>query len=200
LRSRSQPALRSPLAWTLALFSFVYFSLENVVSGWAPIILQRAAGLPLALGAMTISGFWMVSTAARFGAAWRGRHVASRLMLWASVAGCLLGRTLLAVSAAAESSRLGVAAIVLLGAAIGPMLPAILSVVRASFPHNAESVTGLAISAGSIGAMFVPWAFGASIFRLGPLAACLLLLALPLVLAGLLFRVDRKIRDHASPT
>ena len=102
---RWRSVLGSPLMWTICGFLFAYQSVEVVVTGWLPTILQRSAALPLAMGALAASWFWLLITAVRFGAASASRLIQPRAMLRVCVGLCVVGGALLVCLCSARGAR-----------------------------------------------------------------------------------------------
>lgn len=190
---------RSPLMWILCGFAFAYVSVENGIGGWLPTILDRGTGLPLAIGALAASWFWLLMTLARFGAAWASRRTSPLLILRGCVGLCVAGIGLLIAAALFRSQILGFAAAALLGSSLGPILPTTLALVRVVFPAHSGTATGLIFAIGSVGGAIVPWAIGALIVERGPVAGTTALLALPIVMVLLLAAIGRQL-NGARPS
>ncbi|MFQ8433055.1 MFS transporter [Amaricoccus sp. W119] len=186
--------LRAPLLYTICGFAFAYVSFEASISGWMPTILSRAADVSTSMGAMVVSVFWFLMTAARFIAAGASGRYGPGTILRVCLGGVIAGAGLLLACAATGSQLLGLAAVALLGVSLGPVLPTMLSTLRAVFGRDAGVATGIMLGFGSVGGALVPLGVGALIVNAGTLAATAMMLLPPLAMAILHVLIDRLTR------
>lgn len=180
-------AFKLPLLWLIGILVFLYVATEASIGGWLSTILHKGADVPVAVGAVITSWFWLVHTASRFGAAWISKYVSPQAMLRGSIALCILGSAALAACAALHSSWLGIVAAAVLGLGVGPIMPASLAMTRSSLPLDVSLATAIVLAFGTIGGISVPWGLGVLMFASGAFTGTLVLLTMPLVMAGLLF-------------
>lgn len=190
--------LRAPLLYTICGFAFAYVSFEASISGWMPTILSRAADVSISMGAMVVSVFWFLMTAARFIAAGASGRYGPGTILRVCLGGAIAGASLLLACAATGSQLLGLAAVALLGVSLGPVLPTMLSTLRAVFGRDAGVATGIMLGFGSVGGALVPLGVGALIVNAGTLAATAMMLLPPLAMAILHVLIDRLVRSRAA--
>ena len=194
----SYALLRSPLLWTFCAFMFASVSAEVCIAGWLPTLLERAAAIPTAEGAVLLSWVWVLMTAMRLFAAWASRRVTPWTMLRACLTVGIAGGAALVACAATGSPILGLAGATLLGLALGPVMPTFFGMMSATFRGDAGLASGLMMGVGSIGAACVPWAMGALIVGVGPTAGSLVLCAMPIAMMLLLAAVDAQLRTRTA--
>jgi fucose permease len=196
---RFSSGIRSPLLWTLCALVVLYIGIESSLGGWLSTLLQRSAGMTAAMGALTTSWFWLVHTSSRFGAAWASRRVSPQSMLRTAIWGCVAGSALLVACAVAASPLLGVVAAAVLGASVGPILPAALAIVRVAVPLDLSVSTAIVMGVGAFGGIASPWTLGALIVNVGALAGTLMFLAMSVGMALLLAATEAQMRGAAAP-
>lgn len=184
--------LRAPTLLIIGIFMIGYMSQEVGLSTWLPTLLHRATGLTLAMGAMAVSWFWLLMTAARFAAAWLSRFASPRAILRSCTGLCIAGSGLLWLGATTASAPLGLAAVTALGLGLGPILPTMLALTRAFFPHNPGLAAGLVIGIGNIGGAAAPLILGGVIEARGAVQATGLLLGAALATALVLVAIQRR--------
>jgi fucose permease len=168
--------LRTWPVWLVAGFAMTEVSLEISIATWLPTLLYQVADLPLAIGSMALSWFWLLMTVARFVAAWASRRVSPLRMLVIAASLSVTGCMLLVVATLTGSSLVGVLAVSLLGPALGPILPTSLSILRSAYPRHAGAATGLAFGSCNIAGALMPPLFGALIVQFGAVAGSVALM------------------------
>lgn len=191
---RGAPVLRTPTVWVIAGFALAEVSVEMGMATWLPTLLRDGTGLPLAQGAMALSWFWFLLTAARFAAALWARDMAPLLILAACTGTCLAGTLVLAAGLHLGQVALCLAGVTLIGPALGPILPTALAVLRASYPDATGPATGLAFGACNLGGALVPPLLGLVIGGAGPVRGALVLVGLAAALAAVLAVLGRRLR------
>lgn len=184
-------AFRLKLLWLIGFFVFAYVATEASIGGWLTTLLERGSGLPVAVGAIVTSWFWLVHTASRFGAAWAAKRVPTDITLQACIGLSILGAALLTGAIALQSHALAIVAVAGLGLGLGPIMPAALAMTRQKLPLDINLATVLVMGFGTFGNVAVPWLLGALIFRIGAWPASLTLVAMPALMALLLARLRR---------
>ncbi len=178
-----------PLVWLSALLFLLYTGLEVSAGQWAYSLFTLGRGV-----APTTAGHWValywggLSVGRLVAGAVAGRFTAQRL-LWIGSLGALLGTALVGLFSSDLASLTGM---LLLGAALAPIFPALIgtTAARVGRRHTANTI-GIQVAAANIGAAIVPWSLGqvvavAGINLLGPLLV--LVAAAYLALFGLLSR------------
>ncbi|MFV0359494.1 MFS transporter, partial [Tropicimonas sp.] len=150
-RRRLRSVAGSPTVWIMGIFMIGYMAQEVGISAWLPTILNRAMEMPLSLGAIAASLFWLLMTLARFGAVWVSRYAGPHAILRHCIRLCILGGALLLAGSVTGHQALGWLAVTALGVALGPILPTMLSIARTAFPDEAGMVTGMVIGIANIG-------------------------------------------------
>jgi fucose permease len=149
------PAIR----WSIALF-LVYTGLELAIGVWAFTLLTEARGVSRMAGGSSVSLYWAALTAGRvLGAVLAGFVPAAALLR-----GCLFLLTAaLALLAAGLSPSLDLAALLVAGAAAGPVFPTLIATTPARVGQaHAGNAIGMQIAAAAIGQSTIPWLLGAA--------------------------------------
>jgi fucose permease len=134
--------LGAPAIWLLGFFCMLEVSLEVGFSAWLPTLLERATDMPLAEGATVMSLFWLLLTASRLTAAWASRFLEPLQILRIAVALSTLGCVLLLGATLQGNRLLAALSVVLFAPGIGPILPTVLAIVRATIPNEPSFASG----------------------------------------------------------
>lgn len=183
--------LRAPLLWGVTLFIVLEVSIEVSLAAWLPTLLQRRLDMAPADSALAMSAFWFLLTAARFVAAWASSRVTPLSVLALAVAVAVLGSAVMLAGAILGSAFVLLGSIVLVGPALGPILPTGLAILRLGFPRDASIATGIAFGFCNLGGAAMPLALGAVIEGFGAVAATAMLLGLGLAMAAVLVGILR---------
>ena len=141
-------------AWlSMALF-FLYVGSEIGFGLWIYSLLTESRGVAPAVAGFITGSYWAMFTLGRFTAGLYTRKLTSRQLLYISIALALTGTAIMALFRSAAGSVTGVA---LVGFAIAPIFPALMSDTenRVGRSHVANTI-GMQISASGIGAAVVP--------------------------------------------
>ena len=168
--------LRQSRVWASALLFLLYTGAELTLGLWAYTLLTEARGLTPTTAGLVTGSYWAAFTVGRLVAGVYtqriGSYVLVRGSLWA--AGC--GSVLLAWNPAQTSN---VMAVVLIGLAVAPIFPALVSSTRQRVGVRfATQAIGIQMAAASLGAALIPAVVGI-------LARRVSFEAIPLALIGL---------------
>lgn len=150
--------LRLPLIWLgIALF-FVYTGIAVSVGNWLFSLLTEARGVSAALAGTWVSLFWASLTIGRVMFGFLVQRFAPSVLLRWSMLGVVLGALLIWVN---QASWLVFAGILLLGVALAPQFPLLISATPGYVgPQHANNGVGFEVAAGSLGGALLPSLFG----------------------------------------
>jgi fucose permease len=154
----------------------VYVGAENSIGAWAPVYLQRSAGIDPATAARATALFWLALCIGRLLAVLGGLHLSAEGLLTLSLA-MAVGSTGL-LWAAHGSAAISIVALAALGIAFGPVYPTALAIVTGRFPGSAGTATSRVGAIASFGGMLFPWLHGLVLTRRGTLPSAQLSLLL----------------------
>jgi len=179
--------VRRPAAWLGALTFFAYAGLELGTGTWAYTVLTEGRGVALTTAGPSVTGYWVGLTL--------GRLLGAFALRTRPVAGVLRATTILlaaslALFAAAWSAVTDITALVLAGAAAGPIFPSLIATTptRMGARHAANTI-GMQIAAAAFGQAVGPTLLGAIGRRHGLDALALTLPALAVVVGILVARL-----------
>lgn len=142
--------------WVMGLVLFMYVGAEFGLGSWVSSYTRETAGAGVMASALLASGYWGALALGRVAAAvyFRREHEATALLL-ASVAGAGICTLVLSLS----SGNLAVAAVSAFGAGLflGPIWPAVLTIVSAT---TIGSSTAATVTMGNAGGIAIPWLQG----------------------------------------
>ena len=162
---------------SLALF-FVYTGLEVAAGQWSYTFLTVARAVPATAAGLAVSGYWASFTGCRLATALVAARLGAARLLHASVAASVGAVVLLWW---APAPAVGLAGLVLTGAGLAPIFPALVTLTPGRVGEDATArVVGLQVAAGGSGAALGPAAIGLLLQRAGAwlLAPCLVVAAL----------------------
>ncbi len=182
-----------PSAWLSILLFFLYAGLEITTGQWLYTLLTETRGMLPALAGVWVSVYWGSLTVGRLLSGVVVAHITVRTLLQLCMVGAILGVVLLWLNLALWLSLAGVA---LLGLALAPMFPSLISLTptRMGAAHAANTV-GFQIAAATFGGASLVSSFGllADRFGLETLGPFLLVTAILLmVVFEILERQPRK--------
>ena len=147
-----------PLLWILGGIFLLYVGLENGMSGWISVYIQRTTPAGLSVGALIAASFWLALTGGRILATVFGGRFTAATLLLLSLGTVLVGGCLLAASTG--SLTLTIVATLLLGLGCGPVFPTALAMTTVAFPQSPGLAASAVIALGSIGGILIPWLEG----------------------------------------
>ena len=179
MREATAPGARAlPVALLLiGGLVFLYGGVEAGFSGWAATYLERTLGVTPARAAFLTSMYWLAYLGGRIVSTAVVLRVGPAAVLEGALVVLAGGGVLLATSVGQTTGT--TVAILLLGAATGPIYPSMFGMVTQRFADRAAHAVSAVSAIGCIGAMLLPWTMGLSL----PLAGGQVLAATPLALA-----------------
>ncbi len=157
-RTPFMETLLRPEVWLSAFLFFVYVGTEVSLGTWAYTLLTESRGIPSTAAGFWAGSYWATFTVGRVLAGLFARRIGVDRLVWASLAGALLGAGLLWWNPAQAASLGGVA---LTGFSIAPLFPALVSgTSRRVTPRFAANTIGMQMGATGLGAALVPGLVG----------------------------------------
>jgi len=148
---------RDPLVLLLGLLLFFQSGNEFIVGGYTTTLLTSEVGMSVGAASYALAGYWAALMLTR---AWLGRGRSSltggRLVAASAAASAVV--TALLVTATAP--YVAVAMVVLLGAALAGIFPAVLGVAGSRYPAHSGTVFGILFTMALSGGMTLPWVTG----------------------------------------
>jgi fucose permease len=183
--------LANPRSWLSALLFYIYAGIELGLGHWAYTFLTVRLGVAPAAAGFWTGGYWASFTVGRILAGLFARRLPARTLAWIGMGGAAAAAATLAVSPWAP---LSLAAIVLMGFAIAPIFPALVSGTgdRVGRRHTASTI-GMQMSFAGLGVGTLPGAIGflAERFGLGVVPVAVALFAVLLLLLNGYFAATR---------
>jgi fucose permease len=192
---------RSPLLWLMSALMMVYVGTEVGIGGWISTYTLRTSPISAEAAALIASGFYLALTAGRLVSAALGTRMRSEQILLVSLLGAIAGGA--GILLGVGNMVLTISAVLLPGAAFGPIYPTVLAVTAARFSQNTGKAAALVMAVGSIGGLILPWLFGILLVGLGAQSLALVvnvLIALMLVVFILSGIAARKLDRVSVPT
>jgi fucose permease len=139
--------------WSAALF-FIYTGIELGMGHWAYSLLTESRNMTPSTAGIVVAGYWGAFTLARILAGFYAYRIQPALLTKVSLAGAGCMLWILAVN---PHSIISAASVVLVGFAIGPVFPALISGTsqRVGLPHTTNTI-GMQMAAGGLGAATLP--------------------------------------------
>jgi fucose permease len=150
--------LRQPRVWLSVLLFFLYVGTEISLGTWTYSLLTESRGLDPTTAGMFAGSFWATYTIGRVFAGLYAKQVGVNLLVQGSISAAILG-TILLIWNPFEAANL--MAVVLIGFAIAPIFPALMSGTnqRVGAKYAANTI-GMQMAASGLGAAFFPSLFG----------------------------------------
>lgn len=178
-----------PSAWLGILLFFLYCGLEFAAGQWLYTLLTEARGVAPAVAGIWVSVYWGSLTVGRLLAGAIVERITVRALLRLSMAGALLGVTLLWLNPAPWLALAGVA---LLGLSLAPMFPSFMSLTPGRMgPAHAANSVGFQVAAAVMGGAAFVSGFGLLADRVGLEALGPFLLTTALLLTGVFALFER---------
>jgi fucose permease len=173
--------LRQPRVWLSALLFFLYVGAETSFGTWTYSLLVESRGIGPTVAGLWAGSYWATFTLGRVAAGLYAKRVGVNTLVLGGVAGALLGVALLGWNPSGATNLLAVA---LIGFAIAPIFPALMSGTSRRVGANyAANTIGMQMAATGLGTAAIPSLVGvlARQFSLEIIPICM-----AIVFAGLL--------------
>jgi fucose permease len=168
--------LRQPRVWLSALLFFLYVGAEVSLGTWTYSLLTESRGVNPATAGLWAGSYWATFTVGRVVAGMFAKRVGVNRLVLGGLTGALLGAILLAWNPFAAANLLAVA---LIGFAIAPIFPALMSGTSQRVEaHFAANTIGMQMAAAGFGTAVIPSLVGALARRssLEIIPSCLMIL------------------------
>jgi len=174
--------LRQPRVWLSILLFFLYVGAETSLGTWTYSLLTESRGVEKTLAGFFAGSYWFTFTIGRILAGLVARRVGSHKLVLGGLAGALLGMLLLIWNPSAIAN---VAAVGIIGLAIAPIFPALMSGTSARVgEHFAANTIGMQMAATGLGIAVIPSLLGVLARQVSLEVIPAILLALYAVLTG----------------
>jgi fucose permease len=146
--------LRRPSVWLSVLLFFLYTGSEVSLGTWAYTLLIESRGIRPEVAGLWAGSYWATFTVGRVVAGLYARRVGVNLLVTGSLIAALLGAVLLWWNPASLANLIAVA---LIGFAIAPIFPALMSGTSQRVGvHYAANTIGMQMAAGGLGTAVIP--------------------------------------------
>ena len=165
--------LRQPRVWLSALLFFLYVGGEVSLGTWTYSLLIGSRGVNPAVAGLVSDSYWATFTVGRVMAGLYAKRAGVNLLVQGSLVGAFLGAALLVWNPSEVANLLAVA---LIGFAIAPIFPALMSGTSQRVgAHFAANTIGMQIAVAGLGAAVIPSLLGvlARQFSLEVIPICL---------------------------
>lgn len=173
-----KPLLRDKLVLVLALGILLYVGAETGAGTWMAAYFKHELRTSGPLAASTVALLWMGIGLGRVAAVWSSRHFSDYALISGSLALAAISQAVLLLL---NSPIAAMVAVLVLGFALGPVWPTIVSRAGAAHPQQSGAVLALVVSTGGIGSAIIPPTIGQAAGSVGLRYAiwiCFLLLAI----------------------
>ncbi len=191
--------LRQRQVWLSVLLFFLYVGAEGSLGTWAYTLLTESRGVDKTLAGFFTGSYWFTFTIGRILAGVIARRVGVNRLVLGGLAGALLGALLLLWNPAEIAN---VVAVALIGVAIAPIFPAMMSGTRTRVgDHFAANTIGMQMAATGLGGVVIPTTMGilARRISLEVIPVCLLVVYVGLAGVYLLATRPRKAQAATVP-
>ena len=172
--------LRQPQVWLSALLFFLYVGGEVSLGTWTYSLLIGSRGINPAVAGLFSGSYWATFTVGRVVAGLYAKRTGVNLLVQGSLVGAFLGAALLVWNPSEVANLLAVA---LIGFAIAPIFPALMSGTSQRVgAHFAANTIGMQMAVAGLGAAIIPSLLGvlARQFSLEVIPICLVVVFLGL--------------------
>ena len=150
--------LRQPQVWLSMLLFFLYVGAESGLGIWTYTLLTESRGVDLTLAGFFAGSYWLTFTIGRIIAGMFAHRVGVNKLVIGGLLGALLGAVLLIWNPSEISNVIAVA---IIGLAIAPIFPAMMSGTSARVgDHYAANTIGMQMAATGFGTVVIPTAMG----------------------------------------
>lgn len=172
--------LRQPRVWLSALLFFLYVGVEVSFGTWTYTLLTESRGISTAAAGLWVGSYWATFTIGRVIAGLFARRVGVKILVMGGTLGALLGAALLVWN---PSQIANLVAVALIGFAIAPIFPALMSGTSQRVGDQfAANTIGMQMTASGLGTAIIPSLLGvlARRFSLEVIPACLMVVVVVL--------------------
>jgi fucose permease len=146
--------LRQPRAWLSVLLFFLYTGAEVSLGTWAYTLLIESRGIQPEVAGLWAGSYWATFTVGRVVAGLYAKRMGVHRLVLGGLAAALLGALLLWWNPASAANLVAVA---LIGFAIAPIFPALMSGTSQRVGvHDAANTIGLQMAAAGLGTAAIP--------------------------------------------
>jgi fucose permease len=173
--------LRHPAVWVSITLFFIYMGVEVAFGAWSYSLLTESRGVSPKLAGYWVGSFWGIFTIGRIIAGIYAYRISRLRLITGSFLTALLAAIILAFNINNVAS---LAAIIIIGLAIAPVLPALISGTADRVGHRlAANTIGIQIAAMGIGGATIPSISGvlANHFSLEAIPAFMIILIVVLI-------------------
>jgi fucose permease len=199
-KTRFGDTLRQPQAWLSMAMFFLYVGAEGGLGIWAYSLLTESRGVDRTLAGFFSGSYWLTFTIGRFAAGLVASRLGVNRLVFGGLTGALLGTGLLMANPSAGANLV---AVCLIGVAIAPIFPAMMSGTRTRVgDHHAANTIGMQMAATGLGATAIPGLMGilARRISLETIPVFLLVLYAGLLAVYVLGTRSGRIQASAGPT
>jgi fucose permease len=184
----ARAALRLPQVWLQIAIFFTYTGLEASAGQWAFTVLREARGVSLEAAGTWTAAYWGSIAAGRVAVGFAVRRVGPDRLVQAGTLGAFAGAVIYALA----PGEGGAAGLVVLGLALAPIFPMLMSRTPERLGAGvAAHAVGFQVAAATLGVAALPSAYGALADSLGPGSIPAGLAALAALLAALCAVLNR---------
>jgi fucose permease len=145
--------LRQPRVWLSALLFFLYVGAEVSLGTWTYSLLVESRGIDPAVAGLFAGSYWATFTVGRVAAGLYAKRAGVHLLVQGSLTAALLGAILLVWNPSDTANLLAVA---LIGFAIAPIFPALMSGTSQRVgAHFAANTIGMQMAASGLGTVLI---------------------------------------------
>jgi fucose permease len=150
--------LRQPRVWLSVILFFLYVGAEASLGTWTYTLLTESRGVNVTLAGFFAGSYWFTFTIGRIIAGLFASRVGVNKLVFGGLVGALLGAGLLAWNPSEMSNVLAVA---IIGLAIAPIFPAMMSGTRTRVGDDyAANTIGMQMAATGFGTAIIPSLMG----------------------------------------
>ena len=191
--------LLQPQVWLSASLFFLYTGAEVSLGTWAYALLVESRGIQPKVAGLWVGSYWATFTVGRMVAGLYAKRVGVNLVVRGGLMAALLGAVLMLWNPASLGNLVAVA---LIGFAIAPIFPALVSGTSQRVGmHYAANTIGMQMAAGSLGAALIPGLVGvlARQISLEVVPVCLMVLFAGLLSLHALAEISSRKNRLSSP-
>jgi fucose permease len=150
--------LRRPRVWLSTMLFFLYVGAEGGLGIWTYSLLTESRGIGTTVAGFFAGSYWFTFTVGRIVAGLFARRAGINNLVVGGLIGALVGSGLLIWNPAPVANLIAVA---IIGLAIAPIFPAMMSGTRARVgDHHAANTIGMQMAATGLGTAIIPSAMG----------------------------------------